>query len=86
VRFIRTPPLSPAVLPTYRVFFAAAVASLPKRYRRMLGLRRSPLPVVTATRVVLRVVERLMGAESGSEQVARARLARLAQTGVGRPA
>lgn len=86
VRFIRNPPLSPAMLPSYRIFFAGAVASLPPRYRRMLGLRRSPLPVITATRLILRAVERILGGQSSSEDAARARIARLGQTGVGRPA
>jgi uncharacterized protein (DUF2236 family) len=77
VRFIRNPPLRRSVLPAYRVLFAGAVASLPVRYRRMLGLRRSPLPVITATRIVLRGVELVLGRSSSSEDAARGRIARL---------
>lgn len=78
VRFIRRPPLRPSMMPAYRILFAGAVASLPPEYRRLLGLRRSPLPVVTATRVVLWFVGRVLGTSSTSEDAARARMARLA--------
>lgn len=78
VRFIRRPPLRRSMMPAYRILFAGAVASLPVEYRRLLGLRRTPLPVVTATRVVLWFVARILGASSTSEQAARSRLARLA--------
>jgi uncharacterized protein (DUF2236 family) len=78
VRFIRHPPLRRSMLPAYRVLFAGAVASLPVKYRRLLGLRRSPLPVVWATGVILRVVGVVLGSRSTSEDAARARIARLA--------
>ncbi|RWZ61582.1 DUF2236 domain-containing protein [Labedella populi] len=85
VRFIRRPPLRPAMMPAYRILFAGAVASLPRDYRRLLGLRRSPLPVVTATRMVLWLVARVLGSSSTSEDAARARIARLRAAGA-RPA
>lgn len=77
VRFIRNPPLHRSMLPAYRVLFAGAVASLPPKYRRLLGLRRSPLPVIWATGVVLGVVRVVLGRSSTSEDAARARIARL---------
>ena len=77
VRFIRNPPLRRSMLPGYRVMFAGAVASLPEEYRRMLGLRRSGLPVVWATGVVLQAVRMLLGGSSTSEDAARLRIARL---------
>ena len=80
VRFIRRPPLRRAMMPAYRVLFAGAVASLPGEYRRMLGLRRSPLPVIAATRIVLRTVALVLGRSSTSENAARARIARLRDT------
>jgi uncharacterized protein (DUF2236 family) len=82
VSFIRRPPLRRSMMPAYRVLFAGAVASLPREYRRLLGLRRSPLPVVTATRVVLWLVRRVLGASSTSEDAARSRIARLDGTGI----
>jgi uncharacterized protein (DUF2236 family) len=78
VRFIRRPPLGKGFGPAYRILFEGAVASIPVEYRRLLGLRRSPLPVITATRIVLNVVHRALGDRSSSEEAARARLARLA--------
>lgn len=77
VRFIRNPPLRRGMLPAYRVLFAGAVASIPAEYRRLLGLRRSPLPVVAATRVVLWFVGLVLGTRSTSEDAARARIDRL---------
>jgi uncharacterized protein (DUF2236 family) len=78
VRFIRNPPLRRGMMPFYRIMFAGAVASIPVEYRRMLGLRRSPLPVIWATGAVLRLVRLLLGASSTSEDAARARISRLA--------
>jgi len=81
VRFIRNPPLRRGMMPFYRIMFAGAVASIPVDYRRMLGLRRSPLPVVWATGAVLGLVRLLLGASSTSEDAARARIARLNSAG-----
>ena len=81
VRFIRHPPLRRGMLPFYRIMFAGAVASIPVEYRRMLGLRRSPLPVVWATGAVLGLVRLLLGGSSTSENAARARIARLDSAG-----
>ncbi len=78
VRFIRNPPLRRSMLPAYRILFAGAVASLPDEHRKLLGLRRSPLPVIWATGLVLRAVGRILGTSSTSEDAARARLTRIA--------
>jgi uncharacterized protein (DUF2236 family) len=78
VRFIRNPPLRRSMLPAYRVLFAGAVASLPEEHRTLLGLRRSPLPVIWATGLVLRSVGQILGKSSTSEKAARIRLARIA--------
>lgn len=77
VRFIRNPPLRPSMMPAYRIMFAGAVASIPREYRELLGLRR-PFPgSVTATRLVLAAVRRVLGGTSTSEEAARRRIARL---------
>ncbi|MDJ0349800.1 oxygenase MpaB family protein [Cryobacterium sp. PH29-G1] len=78
VRFIRNPPLSRGMLPFYRIMFAGAVASIPREYRDLLGLKRSRLPVIWGTRFVLSTVRFLLGPSSTSEDAARARLARIA--------
>lgn len=77
VRFIRNPPLRRSMMPAYRIMFAGAVASIPPDYRALLGLKRSPLPVIWGTRVVLDGVRLLLGKSSTSEDAARARIARL---------
>lgn len=78
VRFLRRPPMSGAMGWGYRLYFAAAVATLTPQHRRMLRLRRSPLPVLTLTRLTGPVVQRAL--ESGgprAHQRARRRLERL---------
>lgn len=40
--FLRRPPLSRGQLFGYRILFAAAVATLPRRLRRIIGVRRMP--------------------------------------------
>ncbi len=82
VRFIRNPPLRNGMMPAYRVMFAGAVATIPREYRQMLGLKRSPLPVVTATRLVLALVRIVLGPNSTSERAARKRIASLRSTAV----
>lgn len=79
VRFIRNPPLRRSMLPAYRVLFAGAVASLPPEYRERLGLKRSRLPVIWGTRMVLGIVQKVLGPTSTSEDAARTRIARLQQ-------
>ena len=77
VKFIRNPPLRRSMMPAYRVLFAGAVASLPREHRELLGLRRSRLPVIWATGIVLRAVAAVLGRSSTSEDAARTRIARL---------
>ncbi|MBM7472794.1 uncharacterized protein (DUF2236 family) [Subtercola frigoramans] len=82
VKFIGNPPLSRAMMPAYHVLFAGAVSSIPEEYRRMLGLEVAHLgpvrlPVVGATRLVLKLVGAMLGHEAPSESSARRRLIRL---------
>ncbi len=77
VRFLRDVPFTGSMRLAYRVLFAAAVASLPRRYRKLLGLRRTPLPVITATRIVLAISSRALGSGPRAQDFARQRLRRL---------
>jgi uncharacterized protein (DUF2236 family) len=82
VAFIRNPPLHPMLRPGYRVLFAAAVATLDPKYRTMLRLRTPRvgflrLPVVSATKVTLRLIRTALGRTGPSELAARSRLQRL---------
>ena len=61
----------------YRMLFAAAVATIPPRYRRLLGVRRTWLPVVTGTRIVLWISARALGSGPRAQDFARQRLRRL---------
>ncbi|WP_240044038.1 MULTISPECIES: oxygenase MpaB family protein [Plantibacter] len=81
--FLRRPPLDRSLLPAYGILFAGAVATIPPEYRRILGLRTAhlgpiPLPVVTATRVVLWIVGLVLHGESPSQRAALRRHRRLA--------
>ena len=77
VRFLRDVPFTGSMRLAYRVLFAAAVASLPRRYRTLLGLRRTPLPVITATRIVLALSTRALGSGPRAQDFARRRHRRL---------
>ena len=78
VTFLRRPPFTGRMGLAYRMLFASAVATIPRRYRRLHGIRRTPLPVITATRVVLAVAERALtsGGPRANDR-ARERLRRL---------
>ena len=70
VRFLRHPSVSPEIRRIYPILFAGAVASLPERYRRLLGLRRPWWPAVTATRILLWGMTRVLGSTSPSQRSA----------------
>ncbi|MDJ0314843.1 oxygenase MpaB family protein [Arthrobacter sp. H35-D1] len=82
VAFIKNPPLPRSQQLGYRILFAAAVASLPTHYRRLLKLGTPrlgpfPLPVVLPTKAVLAVVGWSLGTPLPSEASARTRRIRL---------
>jgi uncharacterized protein (DUF2236 family) len=81
VRFIRRPPLSRMLRPSYPVLFGAAVATLDPRHRELLGFRSratAGFALDQATRAVLRGAGSLLGPTVQAELAARRRLARLA--------
>jgi uncharacterized protein (DUF2236 family) len=77
VRFLRRPPFEGTLGVAYRLLFAAAVSTIPAPYRRMLGVRRSMLPVRTMTRVALAAAQRAIGSGPRAQDFARQRLRRL---------
>lgn len=81
VRFLKRPPLGPGMALPYAVLFGGAVASLPREFRHLLGLRRPWWPAITFTRIALRVVERILGQKSTSIDAAERRVARLRSDG-----
>jgi uncharacterized protein (DUF2236 family) len=84
VRFLRKPPFRGTMGIAYRVLFAAAVSTIPPPYRRLLGVRRSLLPVRLMTGMALRMAQRAIGSGPRAQDFARMRLRRLkSQTGPG---
>ncbi|MEO5533560.1 MAG: oxygenase MpaB family protein [Pseudolysinimonas sp.] len=77
VKFLRKPPFTGSLGIAYRILFAAAVATIPAPYRRMLGVRRSALPVIGMTRIALRVAQRAIGKGPRAQDFAKQRLRRL---------
>jgi uncharacterized protein (DUF2236 family) len=77
VQFIRKPPFGASTGIGYRVIFAGAIATIPVRYRGMLGVRRAWWPAITLSRVVLAFVGWLLGRPSTSERSAMKRIATL---------
>jgi uncharacterized protein (DUF2236 family) len=77
VRFIRRPPLGRGVLIVYAVLFRAAVATIPREFLDLLGLKTEPLwlwrPIV---RALLTLTRWGVGPHSPIEDAARDRLRR----------
>lgn len=78
IRWIRNAPLPKAAKPVYSLLFQAALASLPKELRKMIGMRSLPLwllrPLVTNLLAFGRFA---IGPDSPIEDAALARLSRL---------
>jgi uncharacterized protein (DUF2236 family) len=74
VSFIRNPPLPLPARPPYGVLFAGAVASLPPRYRSMLGVPTVPMPIAKpAVSSMLGALALVLGPQSPSMRNAQAR-------------
>jgi uncharacterized protein (DUF2236 family) len=83
VRFIRKPPFAGTTAFGYNVIFAGAVSTIPRKYRRMLGVRRPWWPAITVARFVLWFLGKLLGRPSTSEIYATRRVAALANAARG---
>jgi uncharacterized protein (DUF2236 family) len=81
VRFLKKPPFRGTMGLAYRVLFAAAVSTIPAPYRRLLGVRRSALPVRILTRFALWFAQRAIGSGPRAQDFARMRLRRLESAG-----
>lgn len=82
VSFLKSPPLDPAVLPGYKLLFAAVVATLPENHLRMLGLRRPSvgpvqLPARLGGKAALGMAGLALAKHGPAELAARRRLFRL---------
>ncbi|MCU1438293.1 MAG: hypothetical protein JWP66_1380 [Naasia sp.] len=79
VKFLRRPPLAPALRPMYPLLFNGAVASLPDDLRELLRLRRTPAAVVPATGALLTLTGWMLGTPPTAQRVAERRIARLGE-------
>jgi uncharacterized protein (DUF2236 family) len=78
IGFIRNPGLPVAVMPIYKLLFAAAVVSLRPEHRKMLNLKVLPAwLVIPLTRLTLRAIQVIIGPDSPIEDGALLRLRRL---------
>ena len=76
--WLRKPPLPTLTKPFYRLFYAAAIASMPQSYRDLIGERHMPLRVLRPiTTGLLRLMRIAIGSESPIEDAAIARLRRV---------
>ena len=78
IGFIRNPGLPVAVMPIYKLLFAAAVVSLRPEHRKILNLKVLPAwLVIPLTRLTLRAIQLIIGPDSPIEDGALLRLRRL---------
>ena len=78
LKWIKNPPLPTLAKPFYRLFFFAALATLPQSYRDKIGERALPLWFVKSqTTNILRIMRVAIGHESPIEDAAIARLRRV---------
>jgi uncharacterized protein (DUF2236 family) len=76
--WLKNPPLPTLAKPFYRLFFFAALATLPQNYRIMIGEKSLPLWFVKSqTTNILRIMRIAIGSESPIEDAAIARLRRV---------
>lgn len=78
--FLTKPPLPPMARLPYKILIGGAIATIPREYRKMLGLPRPWWPAITLTRLVLFLTGVVLGGESTSKKRAVERIARLSQT------
>lgn len=82
VSFLKNPPLDPAVLPGYKLLFAAVVDTLPENHRKLLGLERASmgavaLPSKFGGKAVLGLAGLVLDERGPAELAARRRLYRI---------
>jgi uncharacterized protein (DUF2236 family) len=78
IKWIKNPPLPLAAKPFYRLFFFAALASMPPSYQALIGERALPLWFVKwQTTNILRGMRIAIGSESPIEEASIARLRRI---------
>ncbi|MFM6978276.1 MAG: oxygenase MpaB family protein [Micrococcales bacterium] len=78
IKWLKNPPLPTLAKPFYRLFFFAALATMPKHYQELLNQKTLPLWFVKSqTTNILRIMRIAIGSESPIEDSAIARLRRV---------
>jgi len=78
IKWIKNPPLPTLAKPFYRLFFFAALASMPANYQALIGERALPLWFVKSQTInLLRLMRFAIGHESPIEESSIARLRRI---------
>lgn len=79
LQWLRDPPLPWLARRVYSLLFQAALASLPEEYRKLIGIRSLPLPIIRLlVRSMLRSIRILIGPDSPIEEAALERISRAA--------
>lgn len=78
IKWLKNPPLPTLAKPFYRLFFFAALATMPKHYQELLNQKTLPLWFVKSqTTNILRLMRVAIGSDSPIEDAAIARLRRV---------
>jgi uncharacterized protein (DUF2236 family) len=80
VKFLIKPPFSPWAMPFYRTLCNAAISTMDPRVLKVLGLSPKSRCWLAVVKPILRTLGGLLGEESPSQSIARARIKRITST------
>ena len=80
VKFLIRPPFSPLAMPFYRTLCNAAISTMDPRVLKVLGISPKSRRWLAIVKPILRTLGALLGEESPSQTIARARIKRIAST------
>jgi uncharacterized protein (DUF2236 family) len=80
VKFLIKPPFSPLAMPFYRTLCNAAISTMDPRVLKVLGISPKSRRWLAVVKPILRALGALLGEESPSQSIARARIKRITST------
>ena len=80
VKFLIRPPFSPLAMPFYRTLSNAAISTMDPRVLKVLGISPKSRRWLAIVKPILRALAALLGEESPSQTIARARIKRITST------
>lgn len=80
VKFLIKPPFSPLAMPFYRTLCNAAISTMDPRVLKVLGISPKSRHWLAVVKPILRALGALLGEESPSQSIARARIKRITST------